>query len=465
MTWQFNPYIIPSLLSAIIAFIVAYSAWRRRGVPGAISLALLMLSAGIWALAYSIELSVTSLQAQIFWSKVEYLGIVNIPVLYLILALEFAQQDRFLSRRNKLLLWVIPILTLIMTWTNELHALIWSSFQQVEFNNNLILGVGHGMVFWIYAAYSYLLLLLGAIVLVQRAVTAKGEYRSQAAVMVLGAAVTWIGNIVYLTGLSPIPEIDTTSLTITISGLIFAWGLFRFGLLDLVPIAGETVLESLDDGALVLDQHHRIVYLNKAFEYYTNIWAEEAIGKSAEVALSDLPGLYSVYADSEHVNTDIGLDRGDGRKLFLNLRISPIRDTDKNVVGRVFILHDITESKQAEQRLLPPEDARGSQIADIPVIIVQRMDDGKIVEVNRSIIVNMGFQREEVIGRTPLEIGMWTADQRSTLLRDLRERDRLSDYPIDIGIHNGGRKPFQLSANTVTMNGDSYLVWIMRQVK
>jgi PAS domain S-box-containing protein len=465
MPWQYNPYIIPSIISAVVAFVVAFAAWRRRGVPGAVSLALLMLSAGTWALAYTIELSVSSLQAQIFWSKVEYLGIVNIPVLYLVFALEYAQQDRFLTRRNILLFWVVPILTLILTWTNELHALIWSSFRQIELNNNLILSVDHGVVFWVYAAYSYLLLLLGAIVLIQRAITAKGEYRSQAAVMVLGTAVTWIGNIVYLTGLSPIPEIDTTSLTITITGLIFAWGLFRLGLLDLVPIAGETVLESLDDGALVLDQLNRVVYLNKAFEYYTNTWAEEAIGKPAEKALAELPGLYSVNADSEHVNTDISLDRGDGRKLFLNLRISPIQDADEKVVGRVFMLHDITERKQAEQRLLPPEDARGSQIAAIPVIFVFRMEDGKIIEVNRSFIVSLGFQREEVIGRTPLEIGMWTADQRSTLLRDLREKDRLSDYPIEIGVHSGGKRSYLLSANTMIMDGESYMVWIMRQVK
>jgi PAS domain S-box-containing protein len=318
-------------------------------------------------------------------------------------------------------------------------------------------------MFWIYAAYSYLLLLLGAIVLVQRAISAKGEYRSQAAVMVLGAAVTWIGNIVYLTGLSPIPEIDTTSLTITISGLIFAWGLFRLGLLDLVPIAGETVLESLDDGALVLDKQNRIVYLNKAFEYYTNIWAEDAIGKPAEDSLADLPGLYSIYAESDHVNTDIALDRGDGRTLFLNLRISPILDADKKTVGRIFTLHDITERKQAEQRLLPAEDARGSQIATIPIIAVLRMEDGKFIEVNRSFIVSLGFQREEVIGRTPLEIGMWTAEQRSALLRDLREKNRLNEYQIELGCHAGGRKSFQISANTLNMEDDSFMVWIMRQ--
>jgi PAS domain S-box-containing protein len=464
MNLQFNPYIIPSLLSAIVAFVVAYAAWRRRGVPGAVSLALMMLSAGVWALAYCIELSLSSLHAQIFISKIEYLGIVNIPVLYLVFALEYANQKSYLKNRNTLLLWVIPALTLILTWTNEIHALIWSSFHQSILNNNLILSVDHGTFFWIYAAYSYVLLLLGAIVLVQRALTAKGAHRSQAAVMVLGTAVTWIGNIIYLTGLSPIPEIDTTSLTITISGLIFAWGLFRLGLLDIVPIAGETVLESLEDGALVLDQNNRIVYLNKAFEYYTNIWSEEAIGKPAGTVLADLPGLYSLYSDAENVNTDIAIDRGDGRTLFLNLRISQVLN-DKKVVGRVFILHDITERKEAEQRLLPIEDARSSQVASIPVIIVLRLEDGKIVEINRSFILNFGFQREEVTGRTPLEIGMWTAVQRSTLLRELRERERLSEYPIELGVHGGGRKSYLLSASTLTMSGETYMVWILRQSK
>ncbi len=460
MTFQFNPFSLLSLLSAVVAFIVAFIAWKRRGVPGAISLSLLLASAGIWAFAYTVELSVVSLQAQIFWSKVEYIGIVNIPVLYLVFSLEYAKQKDYLKQRSTLLLWIIPVLTLLLTWTNELHFLIWNNFYQVNFNNNLVFAVDHGGFFWIYAAYSYILLLLGAIILIQRAVTARGAHRSQAAVMVLGTAVTWIGNIVYLTGISPIPEIDTSSLSITLSGLIFAWGLFRLGLLDLVPIAGEKVLESLDDGALVLDHNNRIVYLNKAFEYYTSIWAEEVIGKPAGEVLADLPGLYSVYQNSDNVNTDIALDRGDGRKLYINLRISPIQDEGKSV-GRVFVLHDITERKEAEQRLLPLEDVRSSQIASLPVVIVLRMEDGKIMEVNRSFIISLGYQREEVIGRTPLEIGMWTAEQRSTMLRELREKGSLKDYAIQFNTSPSGKKPFTLSATTMTMNEEGFLIWIM----
>jgi len=462
MPLQFNPYSILSILSAITAFSVAIIAWKRRAVPGAISLALMLIAAGIWALAYAIELSVTSLQAQIFWSKVEYLGIVNIPVLYLVFSLEYAKQERYLTKRSTLLLWVIPVITLLLTWTNELHMLIWSGLRQVNFNNNLVFAVEHGTFFWIYATYSYILLIIGTVILVQRAVTARGAHRSQAAVMVLGTAVTWLGNIVYLTGISPIPDIDTSSLTLTITGLIFAWGLFRLGLLDLVPIAGEKVLESLDDGALVLDQNNRIVYMNKAFEYYTGVWAEEVIGKPAGEALSELPGLYSVHANLDNTNTDIALDRGDGRKLFINLRIAPIQD-DGKTVGRVFILHDITERKQAEQRLLPLEDARSSQVATIPVFMVLRMEDGKIVEVNRSFIIGLGFQREEVIGRTPLEIGMWTAEQRSALLRELREKGQLTEYPIQFGTHTNGRKPFFLSASTLHLKNEGFMMWIIHE--
>jgi PAS domain S-box-containing protein len=462
MPVQFNPYSILSILSAIVAFAVAVIAWKRRVVPGAVSLALMLLAAGLWALAYAIELSVASLQAQIFWSKVEYLGIVNIPVLYLVFAWEYARQERVLTKRTTLLLWVIPVSTLLLTWTNELHLLIWSGVRQVNFNTNLVFAVDHGTFFWIYAAYSYLLLIIGTVILVQRAVTASGAHRRQAAVMVLGTAVTWLGNIIYLTGLSPIPEIDTSSLTLTLTGLIFAWGLFRLGLLDLVPIAGEKVLESLDDGALVLDHNNRIVYMNKAFEYYTGVWAEEGIGKPAGEALSELPGLYSVHAHSDTINTDIALDRGDGRKLFINVRITPIQEGGKSV-GRVFILHDITEQKQAEQRLLPIEDARSSQVATIPVFMVLRMEDGKIVEVNRSFVISLGFQREEVIGRTPLEIGMWTAEQRSALLRELREKGQLTEYPIPFGTHTKGRKSFFLSASTLHLKNEGFMMWIIHE--
>jgi hypothetical protein len=60
---------------------------------------------------------------------------------------------------------------------------------------------------------------------------------------------------------------------------------------------------------------------------------------------------------------------------------------------------------------------------------------------------------------------MWTAVQRSTLLREFREKDKLTNYPIELALNTGSRKHFQLSANTVTMDDENYMVWILKPEK
>ena len=62
----------------------------------------------------------------------------------------------------------------------------------------------------------------------------------------------------------PIPGLDPTPFAFTLSGLLLFVGLFRFRLLDLMPVARATLVESLLDGVLVVDARGRIVDLNPA---------------------------------------------------------------------------------------------------------------------------------------------------------------------------------------------------------
>ncbi len=60
----------------------------------------------------------------------QYLGIVCVPPLWLSLTVQYTGREHWLSRRNLALLAIIPLLTLALVWTNEMHGLIWKQVGQ-----------------------------------------------------------------------------------------------------------------------------------------------------------------------------------------------------------------------------------------------------------------------------------------------------------------------------------------------
>ncbi len=89
-------------------------------------------------------------------------------------------------------------------------------------------------------------------------------YRGQVSALFIAVLVPWVSNAVTIFGLSPLPHLDLTPLAFTVTGLAMAWGLFRFRMLDLAPVARHAVVESMSDAVIVLDQHSRITDLNPA---------------------------------------------------------------------------------------------------------------------------------------------------------------------------------------------------------
>ncbi|MEA3308585.1 MAG: histidine kinase N-terminal 7TM domain-containing protein, partial [Chloroflexota bacterium] len=124
MHWQYTPYIIPLFIGAIVSGALVVWGWRHRSSPGASWFTAMMFSACFWASFYILEMGSTTLPATVLWSKMQYLGVVTLPVAWLSLVLVYTGQRKWLTRRNVALLFIIPLITLILVWTNERHGLL-----------------------------------------------------------------------------------------------------------------------------------------------------------------------------------------------------------------------------------------------------------------------------------------------------------------------------------------------------
>ncbi len=343
-------YVALLTVAVIVDVLVALYAWWRRATPGGIYLALLMAAAAIWALADAIEFAALDIPTKIFWSKVSYVGIVNVPPLWLLFTLSYSQHTQWYTRRRVALLWVIPAIVLGLVATNELHHLVWSRITPDPSAPGLMLIYEHGPGIWLAMLYSYPLLLLATIWLVQVALRSAQLYRRQAVALLVGAVIPWVVNVFYMAGLRPLPSLDPTPIAFAVTGLMMALGIFRFQMLDIVPVARDTLIEKISDGVLVLDARDRVVDINPAACQMIGWSAERAIGQPARALLVQWPELVERFQDTTEAQVEIAPQAG-STSPWLELRVSPLYDRRKQLTGRLIALHDITARKRIEEAL------------------------------------------------------------------------------------------------------------------
>jgi len=203
MMWGYQVYLISLFIACGISSVLALFAFRRRTETGATVLACLMLATSVYSLGYAFEFASPTLSGMLFWSKFQYFGISIIPALWSILVIQYIGRERWLTRPVLLALFWIPIITLILHCTDNYHHLY---YHTVSVNTNgpfPMLSFTKGPWYWVNVAYINLSILCGNIMLLNMWRRAAPSYRRQAASMLAGSLVPWVGHIIYQTGKSP----------------------------------------------------------------------------------------------------------------------------------------------------------------------------------------------------------------------------------------------------------------------
>jgi len=361
MNWQYTPLIFPLLIAAAISAGLAIYSWRRRLVLGAAPFALLMLAAAEWSLVYALRLSSIDLPTMLFWSKVRYIGIVIVPTTWLVFVIQYTGREKWLTLRNVILLALEPLAVLTLVWTNEAHHLIWTDVRLENSGVFLVWKAAHGIAFWIHAAYTYLLLVVSALFLIQALIRSPRVYRVQVAVLLVGGVVPLVADMFSTLGLISIP-LDLAPLSFTIVGLVVAWGIFRFRLFDIVPVARSAVVDSISGGVIALDLQGRVVDVNPAAQKILARSASEIVGQPLGRLLADRPDLIEQYRSATEAEAEITLGKGDARRDY-ELHISPLHDQRDRLSGRLILVYDITERKRTEASLMAQKQLFESLVA------------------------------------------------------------------------------------------------------
>ncbi len=399
MQFHYTPYILPLLACVLIAGAVAIYAWRHRSMSSAMVLSLLALAIMEWTLGYALEIAGANLETKIFWGKVQYIGIVTVPLLWLIFAIYYTNRGTWLSRRNLFLLSIIPFITVTLVFTNEAHGLIWSGIQIYEAENFSVLDVSYGLWFWLHFIYSYLLLAVGTLLILQSVGRRQGLYRGQAIALIIAVVAPWVGNVLYFLRFNFLalpPRLDLTPFAFTISVVALTWGIFRYRLIDLSPVARDLVVEEMNDGMIVLDAQSYVVDINPAAQRMMSCPAPQAIGQPIAGILQPWPQLIERFRDVPEAETEIAIGEGGDRRWY-EIRLSPLHDQRQRFIGRVITVQNITERKRAEEQIRQLSRA----VEASPTSIVITDTQGCIQYVNSKFTEVTGYTLAEAVGQNP----------------------------------------------------------------
>lgn len=245
----------------IYLFIAVFVFWRFRATPGAKSFALLCIALCIYSVGYYLEIHSLTLPTILFWLNIEYIGIAPFSALWLIFVINYTKRERWLNDTATAALFIIPVITYVMVFTNSYHHLFYQSMTIVVENGLELAHAVRGPWYWVNIGYINLLIVIGNIILLQSWRKTQAPYNRQYAAMFLGSLFPWLALLIYLSGNSPL-NLDLSPFGMIISVVIYASSLMIFRIFDIVPVASTVVLETMRDGVLVVDKDDRIVDFN-----------------------------------------------------------------------------------------------------------------------------------------------------------------------------------------------------------
>jgi PAS domain S-box-containing protein len=128
--------------------------------------------------------------------------------------------------------------------------------------------------------------------------------------------------------------------------------------------------------------------------------------------------------------------------------------------------NDITDRKRAEQQLRESESKFSGAFQAAPVLFsISSMPEGRYVEVNEEFLRTLGLEREQVVGRTPLELGIWEASgDRQLLVRMLRENKRVRNFETRLRSKDGTTVVGLISAELIKIEGRDHFLTITRDI-
>src|SRR6185369_11957323 len=158
--------------------------------------------------------------------------------------------------------------------------------------------------------------------------------------------------------------------------------------------------------------------------------------------------------------------RKDGSRFRADVIITALFDGNGNPRGFSTVVRDITERRQAEEELRKSELKLSKIFHSVPALIaITSLEEGRFIDVNEAWLGIFGYQRNEVIGRTSLELGLWESkSDREKAVRILEEQGSVHNSEIRFRGKSGQTFTCLYSGELIDLDGERHLLSLVRDI-
>jgi len=295
------------------------------------------------------EILAVDVTTQVFWHQFQALWPMAAGATITCFILRFAGLDSWLNWRTCAVLFLVPVLHALTIVTNPFHHLMWTGFETTRHVVPL-----HGPLYWYFNGYVYLLGVINLAVLTWVAIRSPG-HRWPVAVIVSGQLLARVGYALDKTDTGWFGPGESAFFSVGIVASAYAIAFLGFHMIDPVTAARKSVLEQMREGMFVLDRNNRILDVNPMAASILGVPAASLLGRPISAILPFDPGVAEDPDDAGAEPVEIVLGKPDSPRTY-DVNRTPLRDRHGDLVGQLLLLHDTTEHRQAQARILGQQE-------------------------------------------------------------------------------------------------------------
>jgi PAS domain S-box-containing protein len=222
------------------------------------------------------------------------------------------------------------------------------------------------------------------------------------------------------------------------------------------------LVDESSDGIVILDEKGKVYEANKRFAEMLGYTPEEVRKLSVWDWEADFPReqvaemIASVGPEGDHFETHHR--RKDGSTFDVEISTNGAVYAGQKLV--FCVCRDITARKKAEEALRESGEKLSKAFRSSPnAMALSTVDEGRFLEVNDSFLRDYGYSREEVIGHSSKELGIWVKPKaREHIVKTLRERGQVFDVEFEARIKSGEIRTMTFSAEPIEIEGERCII-------
>jgi PAS domain S-box-containing protein len=219
------------------------------------------------------------------------------------------------------------------------------------------------------------------------------------------------------------------------------------------------------------DAQGRLEWVNERWIELTGLTAEQSLrdkGALAAVHPDDHAHIQARFSHALATSTPCEMEyrirTKDGAYRFHVARVVPVRDERGQITRWVASVFDMHDRRQMEEALRESERRFETVFRVNPApTAITRFSDGRFLSVNDAFLAMTGYAREDVVGRTTVELGFLTGAHRSEVLSPL-ERAEATHFEISMPTKDGRRLTTEVVSARIDLDGEACLVNVATDV-